>query len=229
MEAVVPQHLAIIMDGNRRWARERGLPSFEGHRQGYETLKKVGEWCLGKGIRTLTVFAFSTENWKRAAEEVSFLMDLLEGALRNEKAYFLERGVRIKVVGRREGLRPSIQRAIEEIERETADKHQMTLAICLNYGGRTEIVDAARQLIQDGVRPEMVDEKSFASRLYWPDMPEPDVIVRTSGEERLSGFLSWQSAYSELIFLEKHWPAVEAADMDGVVAEYGRRQRRYGT
>jgi undecaprenyl diphosphate synthase len=228
MEPAIPQHLAIIMDGNRRWARERGLPTFEGHRVGYDKVKDVGEWCLARGISTLSFFAFSTENWKRTEEEVGYLMDLLERALTREKSFFLERDVRVRVVGRRAGLRPSIVRAIEEIERETAHGSKMTLALCLNYGGRVEIVDAVRGLMQEGVPVESVDETTIRKHLSWPDMPDPDLIVRTSGEQRLSGFLLWQSAYSELLFVDKHWPAFEEADLDAALEEYQKRQRRYG-
>lgn len=231
MESVVLQHLAIIMDGNRRWARERGLQTFEGHRAGYEKLKNVGEWCLSRGIGTLSVFAFSTENWKRTEEEVGYLMDLLEMALTREKTFFLERDVRVRIVGSRIGLRPSIVRAIDEIEQETAHCSKMTLAICLNYGGRLEIVDAVNRMMEDrgvsgyGLR---VTEEDIVRHLYWPDMPDPDLIVRTSGEHRLSGFLLWQSAYSELLFVDKHWPAFEEGDLEGAIQEYQKRQRRYG-
>lgn len=234
MEKAIPKHLAIIMDGNRRWARERGWPTFEGHRAGYDKLKDVGEWCLARGIGTLSVFAFSTENWKRTEEEVGYLMDLLERALTHEKAFFLERDVRVRVVGRRAGLRPSIVRAIEEIERETAHGTKMTLALCLNYGGRVEIVDAVNGMLEEKEKRQQeseasgVTEEDLSRHLYWPDMPDPDLIVRTSGEQRLSGFLLWQAAYSELLFVDKHWPAFEEADLDAVLAEYGRRQRRFG-
>jgi undecaprenyl diphosphate synthase len=221
-------HLAIIMDGNRRWAKERGLPSLEGHRAGYERMKEVGDWCLDRGIKTLSVFAFSTENWDRTEEEVGYLMDLLEKALTNELQHFASKGVRMKIVGRRDRLRPSILRAIEAAERNTAENTRATFAICLNYGGRPEILDACKKMIEDGVKPEDVTETEFAKRLYWPDMPNPDLVVRTSGEERLSGFLTWESVYSELYFTQKHWPDFDEQELDKALEEFASRQRRFG-
>lgn len=225
------------MDGNRRWAREQGLPTFEGHRVGYDKVKAVGEWCLARGIGTLSIFAFSTENWKRTEEEVGYLMDLLEQALTREKTFFLERDVRVRIVGRKIGLRPSIVRAIDEIERETAHGSKMTLAICLNYGGRLEIVDAVNRMMEEKEKRQKsqqeseatgVTEEDLSRHLYWPDMPDPDLILRTSGEQRLSGFLLWQAAYSELLFVDKHWPAFEEGDLDEALEDYQKRQRRYG-
>lgn len=228
MEEKRVKHLAIIMDGNRRWAKAQGLPSFEGHRLGYERMKLVGDWCLARGLEMLTVFAFSTENWKRTQEEVAYLMDLLERALKDEAEYYIQRGIRIRVLGRREGLRPSILRAIDDIEARTAENQKMTLAICLNYGGRPEIVDAVKDIVREGIAPEAIDEGTIAKRLYWPDMPDPDLIIRTSGEQRLSGFLLWECAYSELYWCQNHWPAFSEADLDAALEEYAARQRRYG-
>jgi undecaprenyl diphosphate synthase len=222
------KHLAIIMDGNRRWAKERGLPSVEGHRRGYETLKQCGDWCLARGIETLTVFAFSTENWKRAADEVSFLMDLLERAFRDEAEFFLQRGVRVRVLGRRDGLRPSVLRAIENIEERTKDNDKLTLAVCFNYGGRAELVDAVKSIAVEGISAEAIDEGTIAKRLYWPNMPDPDLVIRTSGEERLSGFLLWQCAYSEFYWSRGHWPAFSEAELDTALGAFAERQRRYG-
>lgn len=221
-------HLAIIMDGNRRWAKEHHLPSHEGHRAGYERLKQVGDWCIDRGVRVLTVFAFSTENWKRAEDEVGFLMDLLEQALTEELDHFHEKGVRLKIVGRRIGLRPSIVRAIEYAEEKTQHNTRATFVICLNYGGRLEIVDACRSLVAQGVSVDEVDEAKLQSAMYWPDMPEPDLVIRTSGEERTSGFLLWQSAYSEIHWIQKHWPDFDEEELDRALEEYATRQRRFG-
>lgn len=221
-------HLAIIMDGNRRWAKDRGLKANDGHLAGYERLKSLGPECIARGITHLTVFAFSTENWKRAEDEVGFLMDLFEKALTAELGEFKRQGFRLKVVGRREGLRPSIQRAIAIAEEETVKDSRATLTLCTNYGGRAEIVDACKALVKEGVRPEDVTEEALAARMYWPDLPEPDLIVRTSGEERLSGFLTWQGVYSELYWTKKHWPDFDAAELDAALAEFASRQRRYG-
>lgn len=222
------RHLAIIMDGNRRWAKERGLPSLQGHKAGYDTLKTIGDLCLDRGIEVLTVFAFSTENWKRTEEEVGYLMDLIEFALKNELEHFKSRGVRIRVLGRRDGLRPSVLDAINDAEEQTKDLTKGTLCICVNYGGRTEIVDACKQAIADGVSVDDIDEQTISSRMYWPDMPEPELVVRTSGEERVSGFLTWESVYSELYFSKKNWPDFDEAELDAALAEYALRKRRFG-
>lgn len=223
------KHLAIIMDGNRRWAKSRGLASIEGHRVGYDKLHEVSNWCVESGIKILTVFAFSTENWKRTQDEVGYLMDLIERALTKEIDRYMERGVRIKVVGRREGLRPSIVRAIDVVEAKTANNAKATLALCINYGGRPEIVDACKAMIDEGMKSGEVTEESFARHLYWPDMPDPDLIIRTSGEERLSGFLTWESAYSEFYWSQKHWPEFDRVEFDRALEAYAERERRYGT
>lgn len=222
------RHLACIMDGNRRWARDRGLPAVEGHRAGYETMKKVGEWCLEREIETLTVFAFSTENWKRSETEVGFLMSLLEFALDKELDYFVSRKIRLRILGRREGFSKKILELIDRAQDATKDFDRMTFAICLNYGGRTEIVDAVKTIVSEGIPVDAIDEQTIAKRLYWPNMPDPDLVIRTSGEQRLSGFLTWETVYSELYWIEKFWPALEEADIDAALEEYKKRQRRYG-
>jgi undecaprenyl diphosphate synthase len=227
-EKTAVRHLAIIMDGNRRWAKERGLSSLEGHRQGYETFKKIGDAALARGVEVMTVYAFSTENWKRTEEEVGFLMDLLEFALSAELSSFKEKNIRLKIVGRREGLRPSVLRAIETAEGETSENTGGTLCLCINYGGRTEIVDAVKKLVKDGVAVEQIDEQAIASRLYWSNMPDPDLIIRTSGEQRMSNFLMWESVYSELYWCKKYWPDFSEKDLDEALEEYASRQRRYG-
>jgi undecaprenyl diphosphate synthase len=227
-ELAGPRHLAMIMDGNRRWAKEKGLPSVEGHRAGYETMKKVGDWCLDRGVEVLTVYAFSTENWKRSETEVGFLMTLLEHALDKELDYFISRKIKLRILGRREGFKPRILELIDKAQEATKDFDAMTFAICLNYGGRMELVDAVKEIVSEGMQPEAIDELSISKRLYWPNMPDPDMIVRTSGEERLSGFLLWQSAYSEFYWLKKNWPAIDEKDIDAIIEEYKTRQRRYG-
>lgn len=227
-EKTVPSHVAMIMDGNRRWAKERGQSSVDGHRAGYETMKKVGDWCLARGAKVLTVYAFSTENWKRSETEVGFLMTLLEFALDKELSYFIDRKVRLRVLGRREGFSQKIRTLIDKAEEATKEFDEMTFAICLNYGGRFEIVDAVREIVREGISPDAIDEETIAKHLYWPDMPDPDLIIRTSGEERLSGFLLWGSAYSELYWIKKFWPALEESDIDTAFQEYATRQRRYG-
>ncbi len=222
------RHVAIIMDGNRRWAKERGLATQEGHKAGYDKVREAGQWCLDRGIERLTVFAFSTENWRRTKEEVGYLMDLLEKALTAELDFFVEKGIRLNVLGRLHELRPSLQSAIQEAISKTAHFTGHTLAICINYGGRLEIVDAVRSIVASGKSADQIDEATIQSALYQPDMPDPDLIIRTSGEERLSGFLLWQCAYSEFYWIKKHWPDFDERDLDEAIAEYARRQRRYG-
>jgi undecaprenyl diphosphate synthase len=222
------KHLAIIMDGNRRWAKEQGLPSFEGHRRGYEKMKHVGDWCLDRGIEIMTVYAFSNENWKRTEEEVGFLMDLLELALDKELDFFKQRGIRLRVIGRREKLRPSVLRAIDRAQAETAMNTRATLCLCLNYGGRLELVDVCKAIVNEGLSPDQITEEAVSHHLYWPDMPDPDLIIRTSGEERLSNFLTWQSVYSELFWCKHHWPAFTEEYLDEALQTFMERQRRYG-
>ncbi len=222
------EHLAIIMDGNRRWAKDRGLAPWKGHEAGYERLKQIGEACLARGIKDLTVFAFSTENWKRTQEEVGFLMGLFEKALTVELDFFASRNLRLRILGRREGLGDKLMKIIENAEESTAGNKAGTLALCINYGGRPEIVDVCKKLIAEGVTPEEVTEEAIARRLYWPDMPDPDLIIRTSGEERLSGFLAWEGVYSELYWCQKHWPDFDENELDKAIGEFDSRQRRYG-
>jgi len=216
------------MDGNRRWAKERGRLSLEGHRAGYERMKEVGDWCLARGIKVWTVFAFSTENWKRTDEEVGYLMALLEEALTKELQTYHQKGVRLKIIGRREGFRPSIIRLVEAAEELTKNNTRCTLVLCLNYGGRSEIVDACRKAIADGLMPEQLTEESLTARMYWPEMPAPDLVIRTSGEERLSGFLTWESVYSEVYWCQKHWPDFDEAELDKALDVFTSRQRRFG-
>ncbi len=222
------KHLAIIMDGNRRWAKERGLSSFDGHKAGYDRLKDAGQWCLDRGIAMLTVFAFSTENWKRTKEEVGYLMNLLEKALTDELEFFVQKGIRLKIMGRLEELRPTLQEAIKNAMDRTKDFTEHTLSICLNYGGRPEIVDAVKKIIASGKHQDQVDEATIQSALYLPELPDPDLIIRTSGEERLSGFLLWQCAYAEFYWVSCHWPDFDEAELDKALETYATRQRRYG-
>jgi undecaprenyl diphosphate synthase len=222
------KHLAVIMDGNRRWAKERGMPTLEGHRAGYERMKEVADWCLDRGIQVFSVFAFSTENWNRTEEEVGYLMDLLEMALTKEVQHYASRGIRIRVLGRRDRLRPSILRAIDSAEEITAHNIRMTVCICLNYGGRPEIVDACKKIIQDGLSIDEVTEEALTARMYWPEMPPPDLVIRTSGEERLSGFLTWEAVYSEIYWCDAHWPAFDEQELGKALESFASRQRRFG-
>lgn len=221
-------HLGIILDGNRRWAKERGLPGIEGHRKGYDVVKAVGDWCLERGIMTLTVFGFSTENWKRTPDEVENLMSLILKALTMELPTFIEKGIRVKVIGSRQGLSDKLLKAIDNVEEKTKDNGEMTFNVAINYGGRLEIVEAVKKVVASGVPAGQVTEEFFAQNLWMSGQDDPDMIIRTSGEQRLSGFLTWESVYSELYFIDKHWPDFTAEDLDKAIEEFERRQRRFG-
>jgi len=222
------RHLAVIPDGNRRWAKAHGLPSLEGHRRGYEKIKEFARWCFDRGIPMLTVFAFSTENWKRVEEEVNYLMGLLRHALEKDTDEYVKRGVRLKVLGEREGLPAGLKETIEAAEAKSIVGERGQLNICLNYGGRVEIVEGVKRLLSAGLKPEEVTEETVASSLWTAGLPDPDLIIRTSGERRTSGFLTWSSAYSELLFTEKHWPDFDEASLEAALADFEARQRRFG-
>jgi undecaprenyl diphosphate synthase len=227
-----PRHVAIIMDGNGRWARARGLPRVAGHRQGAEAVRRAVVACIELGIDYLTIYAFSSENWKRPEREIDDLMGLLGLYLRNEVAELAERGVRVRFIGDRGRLSPDIRRLIDAAEASTRANRALTLTVALNYGGRHEIVRAARRLAEDAAAgrldPSTVTEAAFAARLDTHDIPDPDLVIRTSGEQRLSNFLLWQAAYAELVFLPTLWPDFRKADLEDAVSEFCRRERRYG-
>ncbi len=221
------QHIAFIMDGNRRWAKEKSLTTLEGHRKGYDKVKEVGEWCLDRGIASMTVWAFSTENWKRTKKEVGYLMRLLRDALSKDLHYYNEKGIRIRVLGRREPLPKDVLKAIDEAQ-ETTKKHTKgTLNIALNYGGHAELVDAAKAIIKKGIASDEVTEQTIEEHLYTNGQPMPDLIIRTS-EKRLSGFFSWQCAYSEIYFSDLNWPDFSEQELDKALNSFGKRERRYG-
>lgn len=222
------KHLGIIMDGNRRWAKARGLPTLEGHRRGYDKLKEVGEWCLNRGIGVITVFGFSTENWKRAQEEVSYLMDLIYKAVTVEVDEFMKRDIRVRVIGRPEGLSAKMLKAADQVWERTQNNKRGLLQLAINYGGQAEIVDAVRKICASGVAASEITEDLVVKNLYAPDVPPPDLIIRTSGEQRLSGFLTWESAYSELYFTQTHWPDFSESDLQAALDWYEGRERRYG-
>lgn len=226
MKKPILHHLAIIMDGNRRWAKKRGLPSLFGHKKGYGKILKVGDWCLARGIKALTVFAFSTENWNRSKEEVGYLMNLLEQGLTNDITAMHQKGIRVRFLGRLNELPPVLQKLCHESMELTKNNTNATLNIALNYGGQPEIIDAVNKIIADKVKK--VDEQSFVKYLYDPALLPPDLIIRTSGEQRLSGFLLWHSAYSELYFAKVLWPAFSEKDLDLALTDYASRQRRFG-
>jgi undecaprenyl diphosphate synthase len=225
----VPNHVACVMDGNGRWARARGLPRTAGHAAGEEAMFDTVDGALDIGVRWLSMFAFSTENWRRPPDEVRFLMNFNEGILTRHRDDLAQKGVRIRFAGRRDWRVPKrLLRHMDDSVALTERNRKMTLTICFNYGGRAEIVDAVRSIVADGIKPEKVDERAIASRLYWPDMPEPDLVVRTSGEYRMSNFLLWQLAYSELVFTDLYWPDFRREDLFNAVREYQGRDRRFG-
>src|SRR6476660_5955977 len=224
----LPAHIAIIMDGNGRWAAQRHLPRVEGHRSGIESVRETVEGSARLGIKVLTLYAFSVENWKRPAAEVSTLMMLLKRYLRSELNTLLRNDIRFKVVGRVEDLAPDVQRELRDAEARTAGNGGMQFNIALNYGGRAEIVEAARRIAADGVPPDQIDEPRFASYLYTAGQPDPDLLIRTSGEMRVSNFLLWQIAYAEIWVTDTLWPDFRARHLLEAVADYQKRDRRYG-
>lgn len=227
--ARIPAHIGCVMDGNGRWAASRGLPRTEGHLAGEEALFDTVEGALELGVRWLTVYAFSTENWRRPADEVRFLMHFNETLLTRRRDELNGMGVRIRFAGRRDWRVPRrILRSMDESSALTHHNRRMTLTLAFNYGGRAEIVDAVRQLVADGIPADRVDERALRSRLYHPDMPDPDLVVRTSGEFRISNFLLWELAYSELVFSEVLWPDFRREHLQAAIAEFQHRDRRYG-
>ncbi len=225
----IPVHIAAVMDGNGRWAQRRGLKRTDGHAAGEEALMDAVEGALDMGVKWLTVYAFSTENWRRPADEVRFLMHFNESLLTRRRDELNEKGVRIRFIGRRDWRVPKrLARRIDESVELTKRNRTLTLTIAFNYGGRAEIVDAVKELIDEGVSSSKIDEKAIAKRLYAPDMPEPDLVVRTSGEFRTSNFLMWESAYSELVFTDVLWPDFRREHLFDSVREFQDRDRRFG-
>lgn len=225
----IPTHLGLILDGNRRWAVDHGLPKYEGHRHGYDTLKKICDACIERGIKYLTAYVFSIENWERPSLEVKFLMDLLYWVATHEVEEFHKKNIRLAFMGKESPLEPKILKAIVAAEEKTKNNTAATLSFCLNYGGQMEIAEAAAKIIQAGIKPEDVTPEVMRQHLYHPEVPDIDLIIRTSGEQRLSNFMLWRAAYSELYFeAEKHWPDFTPADLDRALADYSNRTRRFG-
>ena len=225
---VLPKHLGIILDGNRRWARAQNLPTFEGHRRGFENIKTIADYAFDQGIKVMSVFAFSTENWKRSTEEVAYLMGLFKQVIKNELKFLFDKKIKLLVSGDLAAFDDELRKGIIEAEKNTADHKNGIFNVCLNYGGREEIIMAIKKMIKDGVNPKQIDQTLVSNYLYTAGLPDPDFIIRTSGEQRLSGFLTWQSVYSELYFSSKHWPEFTKEDLDQALAEYSKRQRRFG-
>jgi undecaprenyl diphosphate synthase len=225
----VPAHVALVMDGNGRWAQRRGLRRTEGHAAGEEALFDTIEGALDVGLEWVTVYAFSTENWKRPPDEVRYLMRFNESLLVRRRDELHERGVRVRVIGRRDWRVPRrLLRHIDDTVQLTRKNQTMTLTLAFNYGGRAEIIDAVRAMVADGIRPEKISEKALRAHLYDPEMPDPDLVVRTSGEHRISNFLLWELAYSELVFTDVLWPDFRRDHLFDAIREFQSRDRRFG-
>lgn len=224
-EDKAPTHIGYIMDGNRRWAKSHGLPTYEGHLAGYNQVKDITKASVDAGVKYISFYAFSTENWNRTEKEVNYLMKLMLRMFTSDLEEVTGENVRIIVAGTDERLDKKIIQAARDAEKRTEHNTRATVLICFNYGGQREIVDAVKKLIISG---EEVTEETISKNLYAPDVPPCDVVVRTSGEHRLSNFMLWRAAYSELIFVDKHWPDMRASDVDNVIKEYNRRARRFG-
>ena len=224
----LPTHVAIIMDGNRRWARAHGVSEMEGHAAGVEGIREIIRHTVRRGVPVLSLYAFSRENWARSDEEVAGLFMLLEKAIRNETAELKAQGARVRLLGRLEELPASSQESIRQALAETAGGERLQLNIAFNYSGRTELVDAARRLAKAGLRPDQIDEETLAGALYTAGLPDPDMVIRTGGDHRLSNFLIWQAAYAEIYVTPTLWPDFGPAELDAAIDEYASRQRRFG-
>jgi len=224
----VPHHLGIIMDGNGRWAKARGMPRVAGHQAGVDNLRRILEHCVRREVKVLSIYAFSTENWGRPQEEVSGLMRLLGLAIQRQLNDLNKNGVRILHSGRMEGINPQLQKQILHALEVTRNNERITLNVAFNYGGRAEIVDAVRHIIQDGVEPDNLSEELLSSYLYTANLPDPDMVIRTGGEWRLSNFLIWQAAYAEYYTTPTYWPDFDEEELDKALIEYSRRERRFG-
>lgn len=224
----VPKHVGIIPDGNRRWARERGLPTLEGHRRGLDVAKEIALASFDRGVECFTMYAFSTENWSRTKEEVGYLMELFYSFVGHEFRELEERKVRFQFLGSRDGLPSKLMKAIDDTERRTAGYTAGTVGWCLNYGGQLELADAFKAMLAAGITPDEVTPERISEYIYGTNVPPVDLIIRTSGEHRVSGFMLWRAAYAELYFVQKNWPDFSVEDFDTALTDYARRQRRFG-
>ena len=222
------KHIAIIMDGNRRWAKEHCLPSAMGHKKGVDALKKVVKGAHNFGVKYLTLYAFSTENWNRNQEEVDFLMSLLASTIKNELKELHQNDVKLKFIGDIKGLNSNLQKILAEAEATTKDNTGVNLQIAINYGARNELVNAVKELVKDNIAPDKIDEETLKNYLYTKHIPDPDLLIRTGGEMRVSNYLLWQIAYSEIYITKKYWPEFDENELQISIEEFNKRQRRYG-
>lgn len=226
--AAIPRHIGLILDGNRRWAKERGLPIMEGHRQGYENLKTITDFAFDQGVEYVSAYVFSTENWNRSASEVRNLMKLLLWVLKHELENLSKHGIRVRTLGSKFRLGRALVKAIHEAEEKTKNNERGTLLLCLNYGGQQEIVDAMKQIVAEGTPAEQITADLIGQHLYAPGIPPVDLIIRTSGEQRLSNFMLWEGAYSELMFTDTYWPDFTSDELQKMLVQYAQRHRRMG-
>lgn len=224
----IPRHIAIIMDGNGRWARQRGLPRLDGHREGVDAIPRVLDFLTAQGVQYLTLYAFSTENWLRPPDEVSGILQLFQESLQQESNLLMEKNIRVFHIGQSQRLSPDLRHAIDQVQQQTAANTGLILNLAFDYGGRQEILAAVQRLMQDGIPPEELDETLFGRYLFTAHCPDPDLIIRTGGELRISNFLLWQSAYSEYYSTATLWPDLAAPDLAAALDSYARRQRRFG-
>jgi undecaprenyl diphosphate synthase len=220
--------VAIILDGNGRWASARGLPVAEGHREGTRALRRTVEAAIDLGIGSLVVYGFSTENWTRPPDEVDALMEIFGETIDRELPDLAKQGVRVRFLGRRDRAPDELREKMDELEAQTGANDRLALWIAFDYGGRSELAEAAKRLVEAGIRPEEIDEETFARALYEPDLPDPDLLIRTGGDQRISNFLLWQLAYAELVFVETPWPDFGEQDLRAALVEFARRERRFG-
>ncbi len=228
MKDAIPQHIGFIVDGNRRWAKLHGIPTYEGHLAGYNALHDIALACSEAGVKYMSLYIFSTENWKRSQEEIKGLMSLILRLFTVDAKILYKNNIRVKVLGHREGLDNTIIKAMDKVVEKTKDNTAGTLCICLNYGGQQEIVDAVKKIVQKKYTADQITEDLIAENLYGADVPPMDLLVRTSGEKRLSNFMLWRAAYSEFIFLNKLWPDMTKDDVNVILKEYAKRSRRFG-
>lgn len=224
----VPKHLGLILDGNRRWARDQGLPTLEGHRKGYDNLKKITKAAFAKGVEYVSAYIFSTENWSRTKEEVDYLMNLAMRIATKDAKELMKENIRIVVLGIEDKVPPKLIEAWRQVEEDSKNNTGGTLALCFNYGGIREITDAVKKIVHSGMGAEAITEETIAENLYHPEIPPVDFMVRTSGEQRTSNFMLWRLAYAELYFAQPHWPAFDEGELDKAFEEYSRRNRRFG-
>jgi undecaprenyl diphosphate synthase len=228
MADTLPKHIGYVIDGNRRWAKSHGIPTYEGHLAGYNAIHEVAIATFDAGVEYMSAYIFSTENWKRSEDEVGKLMSLVLKLLTSDLHIFEENNIKLRILGSRERVSDKILRAIDDAEARTAANTRGTLAVCFNYGGHEEIAAACKQIVQLGTSADAITPELIAQNLYAPEVPPLDMIVRTSGEQRLSNFMLWRAAYSELFFLDKLWPDMTKADVADILDEYARRSRRFG-